>query len=291
MYCSNCGTKNEENSKFCTNCGKELKKVEEKKKTKKEEIKEQINITDIGTKVNNKPVVSTPPKDSNGIASIVLGVISLFIPFIPIPIVGLILGIKTNDKGSKAAGIILNAIGIVISLFAILVFALIIIFAVVDGTSNPIESIIEPTPVIEDQENTKYVGDDKFGYVRVPKDWIKFYDPNSGNAIQYASIGSERYIITLNLIEQNVSVEAATEAIASGLNEEGATTTYNKTKIGSYDGYTIDVEYAEGVYLKTYIFKTKDEKLHYVAIEGPDKNNESFKIPLTFSLSKGEEGI
>lgn len=32
MYCSHCGSKNEENSEFCSSCGKELIKVKEQNK-------------------------------------------------------------------------------------------------------------------------------------------------------------------------------------------------------------------------------------------------------------------
>lgn len=96
MYCKNCGTENNKDTKFCVNCGKEIKKGE-----------------------------------GLGIASLVIGIISLILTLVltlltlPLSLTGLILGIVNKAKGGrKISGIILNAISIFMSfvLFFIYLF-------------------------------------------------------------------------------------------------------------------------------------------------------------------------
>ena len=55
MFCSECGAKNEKNAKFCTGCGKELKKEEIKEEKPKEEAK------------TPKTPVTTLPTDQGGV--------------------------------------------------------------------------------------------------------------------------------------------------------------------------------------------------------------------------------
>ncbi len=95
MNCSNCGTLNEKETKFCVNCGKELEKKGE----------------------------------GLGVASMVIGIISLILTFIltvitlPLSLTGLILGIVNKAKGGKKiSGIILNAISIFLSIVLIFVY-------------------------------------------------------------------------------------------------------------------------------------------------------------------------
>ncbi len=118
MFCRNCGKKLESDAKFCDECGTKVINEEVKKKTKKESSeKETTNIS----------VSEVPISRSKGTASLVLGILSLFIGiiFIPIPIVGLILGIIQKKKdGVAIAGIIINAFSLVgiILLWIIMIF-------------------------------------------------------------------------------------------------------------------------------------------------------------------------
>ena len=104
MYCSNCGSKNYGNI-YCTNCGNKLDNV------------------------NNK----IKQNEENGlrITSIVLGVLGLFsclnfvFGFI-FSLVGLILGIYATKKGKNTLGIVLNSIGLFLSIiiFCLFIFLL-----------------------------------------------------------------------------------------------------------------------------------------------------------------------
>ncbi len=108
MYCVNCGNKLEKNDSFCNKCGKSVKS-------------ETTNTNEVG-------------KD-RALASMIIGIISILVGvfFIPLPIVGLILGLSYKGKCSeKTTGIVLNIISLVLSLIT-LIFS--IIFGFVFGIS------------------------------------------------------------------------------------------------------------------------------------------------------------
>jgi hypothetical protein len=102
MYCSNCGQKND-NNKFCTNCGINLKPAK---------IKEDSEMK---------------------IASIILGGLGIFANLTIvfsffgsiISLIGLILGIITTKKEKNTIGIILNSVSLFISIIMISIFVII----------------------------------------------------------------------------------------------------------------------------------------------------------------------
>ena len=114
MYCSSCGNKLEDNSKFCPKCGHEMNN---NVKTYESEVDKSI--------------------EGKRTASIVLGILSLvgvfIIIFAPISlilgIIGLILAIKANHVVKNTAGIVLNAIGLFLSFIIVCILALLIIFS------------------------------------------------------------------------------------------------------------------------------------------------------------------
>ena len=198
MKCNYCGADNKEESKFCASCGAELK--EKKKTTKKEEEKVEVKTEPVKTTVT--PVKTT---DGKATASLVLGICSLIVwcLTLPLSIVGLILGIVSKERsGKRTAGIVINAITLVLSLICV-VFCFwfgAVINAAVDefnrsGDFNRFFDIIEEELekeydneyTIDDKdeekeeekkpaENTMVIGDDHFGYVTVPSNWHKFVD-------------------------------------------------------------------------------------------------------------------
>lgn len=111
MYCSNCGNKNDGGT-FCVKCGSRI-----------EYVNNNVNNN------NNR-------SESNGlsVASIVLGVIGLILCFtfilspisLIITIIGLILGIFASKKVKNIIGIVLNSIGLFISL--VMLFLMVLIF-------------------------------------------------------------------------------------------------------------------------------------------------------------------
>ena len=298
MKCNYCGADNKEESKFCSSCGAELK--ETKKAEKKEEIKE----------VKSEPVKTEKTGDGKGTASLVLGIVSLIVWCVsPITsIIGLILGICAKKSGKKVAGIILNAlalVGSIICIIAFIFFSTIINAAIVEATeSGEFDRFFEimeeeyekAEKEVEKEENTeekptveegkKLIGDNVYGYVQVPSNWMKFNDVDGNDSIQYTDIGDMGYIVSLNTVEEGTTPYSAATNIKNHIITENADAKVVYSKIAKYYGYKVEAKYPDGTYLDAYLFKADDGKLHYVSIEGPDNTNDNFKIPDTFSINK-----
>ena len=118
MNCNNCGTENEKGTKFCKNCGKELK------------VKEGL-----------------------GTASLVIGIFAIIFSFIftlfnlILSITGLVLGIVNKAKGGKkVSGIVLNAIA---TFFSIVMFFVYIVVGV--GIIGAVFTEISNNPELQDE--------------------------------------------------------------------------------------------------------------------------------------------
>ena len=321
MFCTKCGEKQEEDAKFCTNCGadltqkdevkeeKETKKTTKKEEPKVEEKKEEVKETktvDTGVKVDGKPVVvEQPVSDGKATASLVLGICSIviFCLSFPLSIVGLILGLVSKERsGKRTAGVVINAIVLGLTIICTILFFVFsaagvsLVEEVFEDYRDEVEEQIKDKDIdididIKDKdkdkdEDTKYVGDDTFGYVKVPEKWIKFIDVSGTKAIQYTDVGETGYIVTLNTIEQDVTAETAAKAINEGIKNEGNTSYYISTTIAGYRGYVVKGTYTSGTKIDSYIFQTEDGVLRFVSIEGPDRYNVNFDIPKTFTLKK-----
>ena len=115
MYCSNCGNKIDNSNKYCVYCG--------------------IKLDKIGLE-NTSNIVK---KEENGlrIVSIVLGILGIigsvtFIFFVYafiLSVVGLILGICATKKGRNVLGIVLNSVGLVLSIIMFCLFIYLMFYA------------------------------------------------------------------------------------------------------------------------------------------------------------------
>ncbi len=154
MYCKNCGIKLREGAKFCNECGTKVDSVTTNKK--------ENNVSTTTTENKTSGVTVTPINKSKATASLVLGILSfvLGVLFIPLPIVGLILGITQKDKcGEKTAGIILNAIALGLSIIS---WIFVFIFIMVGITASDMDN------EYEDNNHSYYdeVIDDDYNYHR-----------------------------------------------------------------------------------------------------------------------------
>ena len=137
MYCNKCGTKLENSQKFCTECGM---RVEEKKN---EDMNTKINVTSTTNAKTTviKPTatsVNTEKKSVNGfsITALILGILSIGTCFIwclsiPLGVMGIIFGLigsKTSGKMRFDYRVLLNIIGILLS---IIIIALILLFGII----------------------------------------------------------------------------------------------------------------------------------------------------------------
>ena len=306
MNCSKCGAELEKDSKFCSYCGNEV--PSKKGRPKKEEPVEEVKVEKVELKEKiEQPENTNKVTDGKATASLVLGICSfvVFCLMFPLSLIGFILGLASKERsGKRTAGIVINAIGLALSLICgviMLIFGTAIsaaidaynsydnksdFFEILEKEIEKMDDIDIDLDLDEEDENTKVVGDDYYGYVKVPENWVEFKDLDSTGTFQYTDIGDTGYIITLNTYEENISPYTAAMNVKSHIEEEGNEANYKFGKIGKYSCYIVSAKYTDGTYLDAYLFKADDGKLHYVSIEGPDNDSDNFDIPDTFSLKK-----
>ena len=127
MYCIECGSRLIGNEKYCSNCG---------------------SMVDSNSKVDSSLESDnlSVKRDGDKSSSIAFGVLSIIgsslIIFSPIAlvfsIIGLILGIRVNKRVGNLLGIVLNAIGLCLSLLTFLIIILGLYFSwnIVGGSIN-----------------------------------------------------------------------------------------------------------------------------------------------------------
>lgn len=126
MYCTNCGNKINNNDKYCTKCGNKL------------------DSENVQFNVNNN--IEKKSYSGKKIASIVLGAVSIALSFMVIfaplgliiSIIGLIFAFLVINKESNVLGILLNSVGLVISLGICIIFGFVFRY-VVDDVKNEME--------------------------------------------------------------------------------------------------------------------------------------------------------
>lgn len=105
MYCVMCGTEKREGATYCSNCG--------------------YKFDSMSNNISNNNVESQTKE--NGVAAIVLGILgiigSILVVFSPIAFVlsllGLIISIVERKKKKNTAGLVLNSIGLFLSIIVI----------------------------------------------------------------------------------------------------------------------------------------------------------------------------
>ena len=140
-------------------------------------------------------------------------------------------------------------------------------------------------------EEVTIIGNDDYGYLKLPGNWYKFQDVEGKSALQY-SIDSV-WIVTIeaytpNMVDQTAETMAKTELNNLQNNEEGViNTSMASLKLADYDAYQVYGLYTnDNIWLSEWFFEPGDGKIHYISVEGPDHNSDYFAIPKTFSLTK-----
>ncbi len=143
---------------------------------------------------------------------------------------------------------------------------------------------INSSEISSSNKNQK-VGNSEFGYITIPSNWTKFYDPDAPKTLQY-SFGAS-YIVTLYAVDtKELSADAYAQSTAYGMKQENAQNVTGATvTIGKYTAYQVYGKYSDGKWLVCWHFEAEDGKTHYISVEGADASSEYFKIPETFSLS------
>ncbi|VEE82122.1 putative lipoprotein [Streptococcus milleri] len=146
-------------------------------------------------------------------------------------------------------------------------------------------------------EETQRVGSDDYGYIDIPKNWLKFRDVDGGDSIQYTD-GSGYNIVTMNAYTKEKAKiqereEFTAQTIANRIyynwqNNKNVNRVWgSKGAVAGNETYQVNVIMKSGQYLVSWIFK-KDEKVYLIALEG---NRETLiKLPpyieKTWSLRK-----
>ena len=146
-----------------------------------------------------------------------------------------------------------------------------------------------------DKENdSKVIGNSKYGYVKVPKDWVEFKDVNGNNMVQYSYAG--KYIVSLYAYDgsqysaKDYATAYETEMKKSADVVSASLVGYTENLNGSYDANRVNVDYSDGTKMYTYWFEAEDGNVHYIAIKGPEElDGKSFydfiRIADTFTLT------
>ena len=146
-------------------------------------------------------------------------------------------------------------------------------------------------------EEMQRVGSDDYGYIDIPKKWVKFTDVNGGDSIQYTD-GSAYNIVTMNAYtKEKANIKEGEEFTAQTIanriyynwqNNKNVNRVWgSKGAVAGNEAYQVNIIMKSGQYLVSWIFK-KDEKVYLIALEG---NRETLiKLPpyieKTWSLRK-----
>ena len=121
------------------------------------------------------------------------------------------------------------------------------------------------------------VGSDDYGYIDIPKKWVKFTDVNGGDSIQYTD-GSAYNIVTMNAYtKEKANIKEGEEFTAQTIanriyynwqNNKNVNRVWgSKGAVAGNEAYQVNIIMKSGQYLVSWIFK-KDEKVYLIALEG-----------------------
>lgn len=132
-------------------------------------------------------------------------------------------------------------------------------------------------------EDMKKEGTSQFGYVYVPNDWVRFVDPDAPDVFQ-VSLGNE-YIVSLYKYDgvDGVSIYSYADSLKSQLEEKNIEVIVENDKIKDYDAIKL-MYYEDNTWVYIWFLYAEDNCFHYIAIEGPDRESDFFKINESFTL-------
>lgn len=149
-----------------------------------------------------------------------------------------------------------------------------------EGASSSVPQ--NPDQGILSDEDGVYFGDETYGYVKVPTDWVNFQDLDGVPGVQFSNpIGSS--IITLDIFDlsqlpQEMLSTVTSEELAKNVwynleNSEVTNIVGASVQLMGLDAYQVYGDYVSEDYgwdsvIVCWIFKTEDGVFRYVAAEG-----------------------
>ena len=134
--------------------------------------------------------------------------------------------------------------------------------------------------------DTRVIGNDRFGYLTIPSEWILFEQTGSNaDNLQYSD-KDVIYVVTLLATSSNYTdVISFTNYVKDTLAEDDVIAEIQEVQFGSYNAYQVyGYSDSENRWFNSWVFEAEDNNIHYVGVEGPDKDSEYFQIPFTFRL-------
>ena len=132
-----------------------------------------------------------------------------------------------------------------------------------------------------DLSDMQHIGEDGYGYVHVPSNWVKFHDLATGGAgYQYADPSTYNVVTLYSYTAEDLGVKAidadaveqAANSYANNIEQQGTfdNLTGAMTEIGGYKAYQVyGTLKSDGKILCAWIFKTeKSKKVYLVSLEG-----------------------
>ncbi len=142
-----------------------------------------------------------------------------------------------------------------------------------------------------DLSQSQQIGDEQYGYVYVPKDWVAFHDLDGGETYQYSDLAGYNIVTLFSYSKEDLQVEAiddkavekAANSYAYMMEEQGIfeNVTGAMTEVVRYRAYQIyGITKSDGKILCAWVFRTeKSDKVYLVSLEG---DTETFYKVLPF---------
>lgn len=197
-----------------------------------------------------------------------------------------------EEKTSKPAkqGAANNKTGLIAGIVVAVVVVIAVIVAIVimtgkkdDGQANDNNGGSSSTEV-----STMEIGDKDYGYVTIPENWKKVENEEEG--LQYSDPKKEYFVSMLVEDADEIDAESWGEGVKIVFAQSGVENVETETKNipGVGDAVVVTGHFGSPYnrWLAAWIVDTPDDKVHYIAVEGPDKNNDIFSVPETFKYTK-----
>jgi len=176
---------------------------------------------------------------------------------------------KNNKEFLKKIGIVVGAIILVICLFLLTKSC---------SKDNNEEEIKD--------EEIQRIGSNEYGFISVPSDWLRLEGTTTSSGIKYSDKDIS-YVATLDtsstLNPQEFVYTARNQLQTAGVSDFAI----DELEFCGYSAYRLTgYHQGQNKYILAYFFRAEDNITHYVGVEGPDNQNENFKIPDTYNLTK-----
>ncbi len=185
-----------------------------------------------------------------------------------------------NDKEEKHFDIRI-VFGVVAFLFIVLIVVLIIFLFSGSGGSKKNNGNTNQ-PIF--REETKVIGDNVYGYLTIPGEWVILNDVANTNGYKYSD-KDNKYAVVLSLAK-NITIEDFIPRLKERFREKGFSNlnadVVNNNGIDMYQLYGRSDQ--ENIWVLVLCFVGDNDTVHYIELDGPEIENANFNIPFTFSF-------